>query len=111
MCRKRRHEALLNAIQAWTQWCSRQLQGERDEDISSNPSGLAPSEMMGGKKLVLNNKLEKKYHISLVIIFPVIGLFDTLRDALAIFLTFFSIFSAPFTLKGGAHSLLVGHYF
>lgn len=89
MCRKRRHEALLNAIQAWTQWCSRQLQGERDEDLSSNPSGLAPSEMMGEKKLVLNNKLEKKYHISLVIIFPVIGLFDILRDALT---NFFDIF-------------------
>lgn len=65
VCRQRRHKAQLNSIQPWTQRRSGQLQGEGDEDLCSNPSGLAPSEMT--KRLVLNDKLERNsYSQSLV---------------------------------------------
>lgn len=46
VCGQKRHEAQLNSIQPWTQQHSGQLQGEGDEDLFSNPSGLAPSETM-----------------------------------------------------------------
>ena len=57
VCGQRRHEAQLNSIQPWTQRSSGQLQGEGDEDLFSNPSGLVPSEMK--KRLALNDKVEK----------------------------------------------------
>jgi hypothetical protein len=46
VCGQKRHEAQLNSIQPWTQQHSGQLQGEGDEDLFSNPSGMAPSETM-----------------------------------------------------------------